>query len=55
MHDFKSKKVAILGWGMNGLDAYEYLLEQGAEITIFDQKEQNEIDLSKVNIKEACI
>ena len=55
MHDFKSKKVAILGWGMNGLDAYEYLLEQGAEITIFDQKEQNEIDLSKVNIKEAYI
>jgi UDP-N-acetylmuramoylalanine--D-glutamate ligase len=44
---FKHKKVAILGWGINGLDAYKFLIKQNAQITILDQDKK--IDLSKVD------
>ena len=46
MENFNKKKVAIVGWGINGLDAVKYLLKLGAEITILDQKETKELDFS---------
>ena len=49
MKDFKDKKIAILGWGINGIDATKYLLKQKAEIIVFDQKELKDIDLSGFN------
>src|SRR3989344_1503535 len=53
MINFKNKKVAILGWGINGSDAANYLLEQGAKITIFDEKERKEFDFSDFDIKQS--
>ncbi|MGH7196253.1 MAG: UDP-N-acetylmuramoyl-L-alanine--D-glutamate ligase [Candidatus Saccharimonadales bacterium] len=35
-----SKKVAIAGFGSEGLSAYRYFKAQGADITIFDEKKQ---------------
>jgi len=46
--NFKGKKIAILGWGINGLDAYHYLSKKGAEIVIFDKKEKKDLDLNEV-------
>ena len=47
--NFNNKKVAILGWGMNGLDAYQYLVKLGADLTIYDRKEKSDLDLSKID------
>ncbi len=38
MTQFKGKKVAVLGLGMNGVDSTRYLVKQGALVTILDQK-----------------
>ena len=48
--DFKNKKVAILGWGINGIDAAKYLANQDAKITIFDKNEQ--LDFKNLNAKD---
>ena len=40
---FSKKKVAVLGFGMEGQDLVQFLLSQEAEITIFDQKEAHEL------------
>lgn len=45
MQKFKDKKVAILGFEINGADAADYLLSQGADITVFDRKTKEELDL----------
>ncbi|KKR28026.1 MAG: UDP-N-acetylmuramoylalanine-D-glutamate ligase [Candidatus Woesebacteria bacterium GW2011_GWA1_39_8] len=54
--DYKNKKVAVVGFGVNGLDAANFFLTKGAEVTIFDSKEKSEIDFlgfntSKVELK----
>ena len=49
---WKDKKVAVLGWGINGLDIAEYLLKQGVHITIFDDKEVDELDFSEFDTKK---
>jgi len=49
---WKYKKVAVLGWGINGLDIAEYLLKQGVNITIFDDKEVDELDFSEFDTKK---
>lgn len=54
---FKNKKVAILGFGLEGKDAAQFLLEKGAEITILDRKEEKDLDFSTINkskIKIIC-
>lgn len=40
--DLTSKKVAILGFDIEGKTSYDYYREHGAEVTICDQKEQLE-------------
>lgn len=37
--NYKNKKVAILGYGLEGKDAEEFLKGKGAKITILDQKD----------------
>lgn len=37
--DFKSKKVAIIGYGIEGQDAEKFLSSRGAIVTILDQKD----------------
>ena len=48
----KGKKVALLGWGINGLDASKYLLKKGAKVTIFDKKEKRDIDFFGFDIEK---
>lgn len=43
--NFESKKVAILGYGIEGQDAEKYLVSKGARATILDQKmDENYLD-----------
>ncbi len=46
---FKGKKVAVLGLGMEGKDTVNFLLKQGAEITVFDVKPEEELDFSGID------
>ena len=50
MNKFRDKKVVVLGWGINGLDAAKFLLKQGANITIFDEKDKDDLYLSGFDI-----
>lgn len=36
--NFKNKKVAILGYGVEGQDAEKYLVKKGADVSVLDQK-----------------
>jgi len=44
--NFKGCRVAVVGLGLEGRDAVSFFLKQGSSVTIFDQKEKSEIDLS---------
>lgn len=51
------KKVAILGFGMEGKDATRYFLDKDAQISVFDKKTKEEIaqdDWLKENITWIC-
>jgi UDP-N-acetylmuramoylalanine--D-glutamate ligase len=48
MTDFKDKKVAVLGLGIEGRDAINFLLNRGAKVTLFDKKEEQELDFSGI-------
>lgn len=41
--DFSGKKIAILGFGLEGQDLCRFFLEKKAEITVFDQKRASEL------------
>ncbi len=47
---WKGKKVAILGWGVDSQDVEPWLRKQGADVTILDEKEKPFGDLSKYDI-----
>ncbi len=56
MTNFKNKKVAILGLGLEGEDVCRFLLQQKAKITVFDQKTASELgkiyqELKKKGVK----
>jgi UDP-N-acetylmuramoylalanine--D-glutamate ligase len=40
MIDFKNKKIAVVGFGVEGLSSALYLVKMGAEVTIFDQNKE---------------
>ena len=42
--NFSQKKVAILGFGLEGQDLGQFLLKQKAKITVFDKKEAKDLD-----------
>ncbi len=44
MNSFKGKKVALLGFGTEGQDICRFLLKQKAQITVFDEKNQLELE-----------
>ncbi len=46
---FKNKRLAILGFGLEGKDLVRLLMNRSAEITVFDQREKEELDLESVN------
>lgn len=46
--DFSGRKVAILGFGIEGESVAEFLLKKSAAISVFDEKEEKEFDAQKV-------
>ncbi|MEK9178773.1 MAG: Mur ligase family protein, partial [Patescibacteria group bacterium] len=46
---FKGKKIAILGFGMEGRDLVHYLLKEEAIITVFDKKPGADLDFSGID------
>ncbi len=52
MENFSGKKVAVLGFGLEGKDLCSFLLQQKASITVFDEKEDFETDKDYQNFKK---
>lgn len=52
MTNFKDKKVAVLGLGLEGEDVCHYLLQQKAKITVFDQKSASELGQLFLELKK---
>ena len=48
MNGFIGKKVAVLGLGIEGKDVINFLLDKGAKITLFDRKEETDIDFGGI-------
>lgn len=44
MQDFKGKKIAVLGKGIEGESSAEFLEKQGADVTVFDEDSWSELD-----------
>ena len=57
MTNYKDKKVAILGAGVEGISSAEFLVKNGADVTVFDKKNSESLEkevldqLKKLNIK----
>jgi len=49
MEKFKNKKVALLGLGIEGKDALNFLLGKGALVTLFDRKDEKDLDFEGVD------
>ena len=47
----RDKKAAVLGLGVEGKDLARFLVSRGALVTIFDQKNKNELDLEDIDVK----
>lgn len=47
--NYKGKKVAVLGLGITGKAVVDFLIEKGANITIFDDKAKDDFDKSILN------
>lgn len=57
MNNFLNQKVAVIGLGIEGKDAINYLLGKGAIVTLFDKKSENELgfeDIDKTKISLVC-
>jgi len=48
MINFKNQKVAVLGLGIEGRDAINFIVERGTNVTLFDRKEEKDIDFSGI-------
>src|SRR3989344_1607092 len=51
-HEYKGKKVAVLGFGLEGKDAVGFLQKKGAHVTVYDKKPKNELDLTGVKSRK---
>ena len=48
MEKYLNKKFAVLGLGIEGRDAIKFLLDSGAKVTLFDKKEERDVDFDGV-------
>jgi len=46
--NYKNKKIAIVGFGVEGTASTHFLLAEGASITVFDEKTEEEFDTKLV-------
>ena len=44
-----AKRVAIIGLGVSNIPLINYLYDLGARITVFDQKDENELNEQALN------
>ena len=54
---FKNKKIAVLGFGLEGRDAVSYLLKRNADITVYDKKEKQKLNFTGIKhekVKFVC-
>ena len=57
MTNFKGKKVAVLGAGVEGISSAEFLVKNGADVTVFDKKNSESLEkevldqLKKLDVK----
>jgi len=49
MIDFKDKKVAVIGLGVEGLSNVKYLIRHSASVSVRDVKEEKDIDQEILN------
>jgi UDP-N-acetylmuramoylalanine--D-glutamate ligase len=47
--EFTRKRIALLGFGLEGKDVFGFLSEEDSEITIFDSKKKEELDLNGIS------
>lgn len=47
--NYTGKKIAVLGLGIEGKDAINFLLGKGATVTLFDKKYEEELDFSEID------
>jgi len=52
INSFKNEKVAVLGLGLEGKDVVKFILKQGASVTVFDKKEEKDLDLTGIERKK---
>ncbi len=52
MEKLKGKNTAVVGLGLEGKDLVSFLLKCGADVTVFDQKTESELDFSGVDKKK---
>lgn len=46
---YSGKKIAVIGLGIEGKDAINYLIGKGAFVTLFDKKEESELDFENID------
>ena len=49
------KKAAVLGLGLEGKDLVNFLLKTGADITIYDERQKEELDLTGIDTNKISI
>src|SRR3989344_8918297 len=53
--DFKGKKVAVLGFGLEGKDAASFLIKKNANVFVYDKKQKSELEVSPFENKAKFI
>ncbi|RJP46790.1 MAG: UDP-N-acetylmuramoyl-L-alanine--D-glutamate ligase [Armatimonadetes bacterium] len=48
INDFKGKRVAVLGFGMEGISTVKFLSKHGADVIVLDRREEKEFDKSEI-------
>lgn len=49
MINFSGKNIAVVGFGIEGKDAINYLLSQGAYVTLLDKKPETDLDFTGID------
>lgn len=53
--NYLGKKVAVLGFGIEGIDATKYMVAKKAQVTVFDQKEYGQLDKMRLEFRKSGV